>query len=159
MLVQPIKAESDWTSYVAASLLRRWAALRQSGDAPLPRLVELAAGLGTTSVVAVALGSVFRLTEACLARPINLERCCTPDRGGDARAVIHMLSCAQAEGVPLALRDAPLGLFSTLASAIASARWLLSEHEAQLHAPAFDHINSRAGCADFTTQHDLEVSS
>lgn len=149
VLMQPIKPESDWTSYVTASLLRRWEALRESGDAPLPRLVELAAGLGTTSIAAVALGSVFRLAEACLGRPLNLERCCAPDLGEDACAVIHMLSDAQPEGVPLAFRNAPPGLFSTLASAVASARWFLSEHERQLHEPGLDHITSRAVCTEF----------
>ena len=101
----------------------------------MPHLVELAAAMGTTSAVAVALGSVFQLTEACLGRPLNLERCCTPHPGRDARAVIHMLSGAQAEGVPLTLRNAPLGLFSTLASAVASARWFFAEQERQLHWP------------------------
>lgn len=135
MLMQPIELKPAWDRNVVASLLRTWAAQHRSGEGALPGLVESAAKLGMTSLLAVALGSVFRLTEACLGRPVNLERCCTPDLSGDARAVIHMLSRAQSDGPPAALRDAPPGLFNALASAVASARWLLSKHERQPHAP------------------------
>lgn len=137
MLMQPIEVESDWNSFVTASLLRRWAALRGSGEGPLPGLVELAAELGTTSFLALALGSVFQLTEACLGRRLNLMRCCAPDLGDDARSVVHMLEGARGECVSLALAGAPRGLFNALASAVASARWILTENERQFHAPEF----------------------
>lgn len=127
MLMTGEKVGSDWNRHVAASLLRKWATLRVSEEQPLPALVDLAGKLGATSLLAVSLGSTFRLSEACLGRPLNLEGCCTPDLGEDASALIHMLNGVQADGAPLALRDAPPGLFSALASAVASARWLFSE--------------------------------
>jgi hypothetical protein len=152
MLMQSVKAESDWTSYLAAGLLRRWAALRRSGEAALPGLVATAAGLGTTPIIAVAFGSVFQLTEACLGRPLDMEGCCTPEPRPDAHAVLHMLDAQQGAGMALDLRGATPGLFGALVSAIASVRRLLSEQEGSFTIPAVDRIGSYAVCAGLAPQ-------
>ena len=51
----------------ALRLLRRWAAARMSGAAALPSLVTLSQQIGVPAEAAIALASVFQLTEECWA--------------------------------------------------------------------------------------------
>ncbi|MDT9599917.1 hypothetical protein [Sphingosinicella rhizophila] len=127
MLMQPIDAETDWTSYVVLSLLRKWAVLPRSGEARLPGLVETAGNLGTSSLAAIAVGSVFELTEACLGRPLGMERCYACSLAEDEKTVVGMLGIGSDRGLPIA-RDMPIGLLNALSVAAVSARRLLGEH-------------------------------
>lgn len=130
MLMQPIEPDLDWRAHVAVRLLRRWAALRLSGEAQLPGLVGLATELGICSATAVAFGSVFQLTEACLERPLEAECCCSLDLSSDEHAILHMLRSAPSRGAPLASHSIPHGLPGALAWALASAKRLSIPPEA-----------------------------
>lgn len=125
MLMERIPPRFDRPQSVTVRLLRRWVAAREAEQPPLPSLVRLASQLGMGPEVAVALASVFQLTEACLGRALSAECCCSADIGADEQALLMMLALAPEPCLPAATPDIPHGLPSALAWAIASVRRLI----------------------------------
>jgi hypothetical protein len=115
----------DWSDLVTVRLLRRWVAARTEQGAPFPALVALAHELGCPAEAAVALGSLFQLTEGCLGRPLEAECCCSRAIGEDERAVLLMIAAAPAPGLPAATSEIPHGLPGALAWAASSVRRML----------------------------------
>lgn len=71
--------------------LRCWAGSRAAGDLVLPVLVAMADELGIAGQVAVALDSMFSLTEACLGRALAVESGDSRRLGADELAVLALL--------------------------------------------------------------------
>ena len=115
----------DWSDLVTVRLLRRWVAARTGQDAPFPALVALAHELGCPAETAVALGSLFQLTEGCLGRPLEAECCCSRAIGEDEKAVLLMIAATPAPGLSSATTEIPHGLPGALAWAASSVRRLL----------------------------------
>ena len=132
MLMQPLKAEQKWTTFILANLLEKWSAARVSGVAPLPALIELAPKLGIPSDLAAAFGSVFELAEACLGRPLKVERCCSASLQEGERALIRMLQNASSEGGAAVFGEKSRELADALAVAATSASRLLAPQEHEL---------------------------
>jgi hypothetical protein len=122
---QPIAPALTWSEFVVVRLLRRWAAARANQDNSLPALVELAADLGEPTETAIALHSLFQLTEACLERPLEAECCCSRTLSRDERAVLTLLAKAPGRAPPLSSVDVPHGLPGALLWAAATVRTLL----------------------------------
>lgn len=136
MLMTRIEPEIGWGGLVAVRLLRRWVVARSAGEAPLPSLVALAAELRLSATVAVALGSLFELTEGCLGRLLRSERCGSARIAPDERAILILLAtAAPARPAPWAPREIPHGIPGALAWAVQSARALLRDE--QLVTPPF----------------------
>jgi hypothetical protein len=125
MLMSPIERSPDWTSFVVVRLLRRWSAQAGGDGSRLPSLVALAAELGVTGQAAVAVASLFELTEASLGRPLAAECCCSRALSRDERAVLRMLSAALPPSPHSATATVPHGLPGALLWAVASVRKLL----------------------------------
>ncbi len=127
MLMTPIEPPLPSGSYLVVRLLRRWCAAGTAGDARLPSIVRLAGCLGVTTEAAVAIASMFQLTEACLGRQLEPECCCSARLSRDERAVLMMLAAAT-----LAHRDGansviPHGLPGALLWALKSVRRYLDD--------------------------------
>lgn len=128
MLMTPIEPMLPAASHRIVRLMRRWAAARDLGPARLPSMVQLAARIGVSPEAAIALASMFQLTEACLGRPLAVECCCSHKLGSDERATLMMLAAAPVrphQAFPLI----PHGLPGALAWAVASVRRLIGEVE------------------------------
>jgi hypothetical protein len=125
MHIGRVESKLGWNDLVTVRLLRRWAAARAELGNPLPSLVALAHELGCPAEAAVALGSLFQLTEGCLGRPLEAECCCSRSVGTDERALLLMIAAAPAPGLPAAPREIPHGLPGALAWAASSVRRLL----------------------------------
>lgn len=132
MFMKPLKAEQRWTTYILSALLENWSASRAQGAAPLPALIELAHRLGLASIAAAAFGSVFSLAEACLGRPLTVQRCCSNELPAGEWALIHMLDTSLQEGDAVALGASSGELFDALLVAATSARRLLAPQEHEL---------------------------
>ncbi len=122
MFMTPIEPAGH--DYRVVRLLRRWAAEREQGGAPLPSLVRLGRRLGLDPQAAIAVASMFQLTEHCLGRPLKGECCCSPRLSPDERAVLLMLATA-ATRPPLTPASTPHGLPGALSWAVESARRML----------------------------------
>lgn len=122
-----IEPELGWRGFIAVRLLRRWTAAREAEQSPLANLVELAAGMGLSPHVAVALASLFQLTESCLGRQLRTECCCNLSVRADERAVVTMIAAAPAPQLPSASREIPHGLPGALAWAAFSVRRALGQ--------------------------------
>jgi hypothetical protein len=114
---------------VAVRLLRRWAAARAAAEPRLPSLVALGRELGIPAQAALALASVFELTESCLERPLEAECCCSPRLTADERAILLLLASRSLPAPPYASHTMPHGLPAALAWAVGSARHLLDWEE------------------------------
>jgi hypothetical protein len=125
MHVGRVESGLDWNALVTVRLLRRWAAARAELVNPLPSLVELARQIDCPPEAAIALGSLFQLTESCLGRPLEAECCCSRALSEDERAVLLMIAAAAAPGQPFAAPEIPHGLPGALAWAASSVRRLL----------------------------------
>jgi hypothetical protein len=125
MLMSPIEPPLPFGSHRIIRLLRRWAAGAELGPARLPSLVRLGARIGVQPEAAVALASMFQLTEACLGRPLVAECCCSPRLSRDERATLLMLATAAPAHPHQADPAVPHGLPGALLWAVASARKLL----------------------------------
>ena len=125
MLITRTEAQLCWSAFVIVRLLRRWAAARAMEGNSLPSMVELAVEIGEPTEVAVALHSLFQLTEACLARPLEAECCCSRDLSSDERAVLVLLAKAPAQAPPLTSEEVPHGLPGALLWAAAAVRTFL----------------------------------
>lgn len=84
-----------WSDFVILRLFRRFAASRDLNENPMPPMVTLAAEIGTTAQAAIALFSLFQLSEATLGRPLVAECCCSRDLSPDERAIIAMFAAGQ----------------------------------------------------------------
>ncbi|HET6535113.1 MAG TPA: hypothetical protein VFG41_02930 [Sphingomicrobium sp.] len=132
MFMKPLKAEQSWTTYILSTLLENWSTSRASGAAPLPALIELAHRLDISSILAVALGSVFDLAEACLGRPLSVQHCCSDDLRPGEWALIHMLNDTLRDEDATALGAGSREIFDALLAAATSARRLLAPQEHEL---------------------------
>lgn len=133
MFMKPLKAEQSWATYALSNLLENWSASRATGAAPLPALIKLGHRLGISSLSAAAFGSAFSLAEACLGRPLSVERCCSDDLPAGERALIHMLKATGPGQADAAALGAASGeLFDALVVATTSARRLLAPQEHEL---------------------------
>lgn len=127
MLMWQIESWLSWSDLVIVRLIRRWVAAREAGERRLPSLVELATELGQSPQAAVALHSLFQLTESCLGRPLQAECCCSRLIGADERAVLVMIAVAPVPGLPIATDEIPHGLPGALAWAVRSVRSALGD--------------------------------
>ncbi|MGE0666053.1 MAG: hypothetical protein AB7O49_05785 [Sphingomonadales bacterium] len=120
-----IEPELGWGGFVAVRLLRSWAAAREAEKNPLPIMVELGNSMRLSPQVAVALASLFQLTEGCLGRRLRTECCCSRSVSPDERAVLTMIVATPTPELPSAPRHIPHGLPGALAWAAFSVRRLL----------------------------------
>ena len=132
MLMRPIEAEQKCITFVLANLLENWSASRMSGVAPLPALIELAPRLGIPSGLAAAFASVFELAEACLGRPLSVERCCDDRLPAGERTLIRMLLTPSAEGSIAVFEEASRELYDAWLVSATSASRLLAPQEHEL---------------------------
>jgi hypothetical protein len=135
MFMAPIEPSPGRGSYIVVRLLRRWAAAGIAGDR-LPSLVRLATRLGIGAHAAVALASLFQLTEACLGRTLVCECCCSPRLSRDERAVLALLTAEMPLHPNQASPSIPHGLPGALVWAVASIRRLMDEPMPSVPAPA-----------------------
>ena len=126
MFMAPIKPRPP--DYRVVRMLRRWAAEREAGGMQLPSLVQFGQSLGLDPQAAIALASMFQLTEHCLGRPLEPECCCSQRLTRDERAVLLMIATA-ASRPPLALASMPHGLPGALSWAVESVRRFLCIRE------------------------------
>ena len=125
MLMTPIEPPSS--SHRIVRLFRRWAAGAELGPERLPSVVRLGRRFGVAPEAAIALASMFQLTEACLGRALEAECCCSPALSRDERAILTMLAASQPSGPHQSLPPIPHGLPAALHWAIASVRALLGQ--------------------------------
>src|SRR5687768_1249442 len=126
MFMDRIGSQAGWSGLIAVRLLRRWVAIRDMGQAQLPGLVEFGTRLGVSPQVAIALASLFQLTEATLGRPLIAERCCRGILGRDERAILLLLASLPGPPAPSAPPAIPHGISGALAWAVISVRRLLA---------------------------------
>lgn len=128
MLMTPIELPTPASSHRIVRLFRRWAAGAELGPARLPATVRLGRRIGIGPEAAIALASMFQLTEACLGRPLEAECCCSPALSRDERALLMMLAAPLPAGSHRAFPTIPHGLPAALHWAIASVRALLGPY-------------------------------
>lgn len=145
MLVGRIEPELGWGGLVAVRLLRRWTAACEAEENPLPTLVELGSSMGLSPHVAVALASLFQLTESCLGRRLRTECCCNRSISADEQAVLTMIAAAPTLKLQSASRKIPHGLPSALAWAAFSVRRLLGHDFSHALLPAPERPGRKAG--------------
>lgn len=127
MSVGRIEPERGWGGLVTVRLLRRWTAACEAEENPLPGLVELGSSMGVSPHVAVAMASLFQLTEDCLGRRLRTECCCNRSISGDEQAVLTIIVAAPTLKLPSASREIPHGLPGALAWAAFSVRRFLGD--------------------------------
>ena len=126
MFMAPIEPSPGRSPYVVVRLLRRWAAAGVADDR-LPSLVRLGTRLGIGAHAAVAVASLFQLTEACLGRALVAECCCSPHLSRDERAILALLAAEMPSRPNQASASIPHGLPGALVWAVASVRQILGE--------------------------------
>lgn len=89
-----IESSLAWHEFIVLRMFRRWVAARDAELQPLPNLVEFARQIEQPFEVAVALDSVFQLTESCLGRPLVAECCCSREIVADERAILMLIASA-----------------------------------------------------------------
>ena len=134
-VMTPIARERTWSELVVVRLLRRWASVRGNADAVLPNMVALGSELGATPHAAVALASVFQITEALLGRPLAGGRSCDARLGRDERATLLLLKQPDDVGTVATTRAVPHGLPGVLVWAVRAARIALADAELSLPGP------------------------
>jgi hypothetical protein len=139
MMMSPIEPPPRPASHRVVRLVRRWASGAELGPARLPSLVDLGRRIGVGPQAAIALASMFQLTEACLGRPLDAECCCSPLLARDERAILMMLAAAPPASPHQSFPSIPHGLPGALHWAIASVRNLMGE-------TASIDFNGAAGC-------------
>ena len=128
MLMAPIEPPLPRASYRIVRLLRRWAAGADLGPGRMASLVALGKGIGVEPMAAVALASLFQLTESCLGRPLVAECCCSPRLSRDERAILALLAVDLPPHPHQASPSSiPHGLPGALVWAVASVRRFLGE--------------------------------
>lgn len=78
-------------------------------------------------MAAVAIASLFQLTEACLGRPLVGECCCNPRLARDERAILALLAANLPAHPHQARLSIPHGLPGALVWAVASVRQMLGD--------------------------------
>lgn len=124
--MESITAANDRSDHGQATVveaLRCYALARRDGRPALPAMIALAEGSGLSAPAAVALASVFEITESCLDRRL------VPGEGAhalsdDERAVLRLIACPDAVGSHRGSATVPHGLPGVLVWAIRSARRL-----------------------------------
>lgn len=142
MLRQPLDPKQNWTTFIISNLIEKWSEARAAHEFPLPKLVELAPKLGISSGLAAAFGSVFELAEACLGRPIVVDRCCGEQLDAAEQSLIQMLQTASAEG--------PARMFGQLSSELGEALAVATKSVSLLLAPQqqqFEDLSSTVHAA------------
>ena len=119
----PINDGLAWGEFLVVRMLRRWAACRIEGSDALPSLIDLGADLGAPPPLAMALQSLFHLTEACLGRDLNTACVCDTSLTRDELAVLQLVRVANP--ARLATRAVPHGLPGVLAWTAATTRLML----------------------------------
>lgn len=127
MLMARIDASAHWRHFLVVRLLRRWSAEGAAGGARLPSLVGLAGELGERPETAIAVASLFQLTESCLGRPLRAECCCSPELGSDEQAILLLLDAASGLAPGRSTGAIPHGLPGALVWAAKSVRHWLGE--------------------------------
>jgi hypothetical protein len=117
-----IEPDLPWTEFVVVRMLRRWAASRQLEANALPEMIALSRELGQPAQVAIALHSMFQLTEASLGRPLEAECCCSRALSRDEKAILTLIAAAPDAPPPLATAAVPHGLPGALHWAVLSVR-------------------------------------
>ena len=130
MLMAPIEPLPPRHGHRIVRLLRRWSAERRSDDGQLAAFVAFSDTIGVEPVAAVAIASLFQLTEACLGRPLAGECCCSRRLSRDERAILLMLSAAPPAHPHQPFPPIPHGLPGALIWAIESVRKLTGEFAA-----------------------------
>jgi len=124
MFMAPIEPTPPRHSHRIVRLMRRWAAEGRLGDRRLAGFVAFAGTIGVQPVPAVAIASLFQLTEACLGRPLVAECCCSRNLSRDERAILLMLGSALPAHPHRSGPQIPHGLPGALLWAIESVRTL-----------------------------------
>ena len=130
MLMARIGPDRDWSEFLVIRLFRRWSAARESGCNPAASLIELAAELDQSAMIAIALDSLLQLTESCLGRQLESECCCSRSLSSDEAAILQLIGSAETPIHPFTAREIPHGLPSALQWAARSLRSLLGEQSA-----------------------------
>jgi hypothetical protein len=115
----------SWNDFVVVRLLRHWVSARVMQENAMSGLVALARDLGEDEQVAIALESVFQLTEQCLGRPLDAECCCSKSVSADEGAILALIASAPRGGLPHSPRHLPHGLPGALCWAVAATRLAL----------------------------------
>ena len=97
-------------SLVFVRLLRLWAAAREEGENPLPRLQAALPLFAPAPELGAACASLFELVEAHLGRSLVPECCCSRILSRDEEALLGVLRHAPEAGQPLATAAIPHGL-------------------------------------------------
>jgi hypothetical protein len=125
MLLVPIVPRLAWSEFVVIRLLRRWTAVRATEGKALPSMVALAKEMGEGPEVAVALHSLFQLTESCLGRPLRAECCCSRELSSDEAAVLRLIAAAPSRSPANGSSAIPHGLPGALSWAAKAAAMAL----------------------------------
>lgn len=136
MLVGAIEPAMPGPALKIVRMLRRWCAVGSLGERRLPAMVKLGARIGFPPETAIAVASLFELTEACLGRPLRAACCSSVSLSGDERAILALLAAPVASRPHQAFPPIPHGLPGALSWAVASVRRLLGDIETQADIPA-----------------------
>lgn len=135
MFMAPIDPFPPRQGHRIVRLMRRWAAEGREGHRRLAGFVAFAGTIGVQPVAAVAIASLFQLTEACLGRPLVAECCCSRRLSRDEHAVLLMLTTAPAAHPHQSFPQIPHGLPGALLWAIESVRTLTGDLAAPARTP------------------------
>ena len=130
MFMAPIEPFPPRQGHRIVRLMRRWAAQRHEESRQLAGFVSFAGTIGVQPIAAVAIASLFQLTEACLGRSLIAECCCSRRLSRDERAILLMLSTAPAAHPHQSCSQIPHGLPGALLWAIESVKKLTREFAA-----------------------------
>lgn len=130
MFMAPIEPLPPRHGHRIVRLLRRWAAEGREERRQLAGFVAFAGTIGVQPVAAVAVASLFQLTEACLGRSLIGECCCSRRLSRDERAILLMLATAPPAHPHQSYPQIPHGLPGALLWAIESVRKLTGEFAA-----------------------------
>ena len=108
-------------------LMRRWTAEAREGGPQLAGFVTFAATLGIQPMAAVAIASLFQLTEACLGRSLVAECCCSRRMSRDERAILLLLGTARPAHPHQSFPQIPHGLPAALLWTVESVRKLTGD--------------------------------
>ena len=122
MLPMADLGELTTSERIVIRALRRWCACQIAEEPALPSLVALCSELNVGASAALALGSLFELTEACLGRPLEGECCCSPMLTPDEQAVLLLLANAVRRRPTEAAAAVPHGLPGVLTWAALAAK-------------------------------------
>ena len=110
---------------VIVRLLRGYVACGETQQRCLPSLIALGSNLGIGAFVAIALASVFQLTESCLRRKLITMCCCSEDLSSDERAILQLME-TETVGAAFSVSPIPDGLSGALLASRRSAAYLAS---------------------------------